>query len=144
MTIEASEKKIIALMGLFIFAVIVNESSNYLIEIVPPPQLAPVDLFSVLHAFTAAGFAFFAVMLAGEGSGKKGNIFICIIFLVVAWEVIENTILKGTPISGGESLLNSGADIIIGMAMSGMVLFRDRFRLKPKNNNIKMPRSNFS
>ncbi|MFA6097674.1 MAG: hypothetical protein WC788_08705 [Candidatus Paceibacterota bacterium] len=143
MTIEASEKKIIAIMGFIVFAVIVNESSNYLIEMVPPPQLAPVDLFSILHAFAAGGFAFFAVMLADEGSGTKRNIYFLIIFLVVAWEVVENTVLKGTPISGGESLLNSGADIIIGMAMSGMVLFGDRFRLKPKNN-IKMPRSNFS
>lgn len=132
MAIKTSEKKIIALMGFIVFSVIVNSLSNYLIEVVPPPQTAPLDLFSLLHAFTAAGFAFFAVTLTDKGSRTKWNIFLFIIFLVVAWEVIENTMLQETPISGGESLLNSGADVVIGMAISGAMLFNDRFRIKPK------------
>ena len=132
MVIKTSEKKIIALMGLIVFAVMVDSLSNYLIEIVPPPQLIAIDLFSFLHAFTAAGFAFFAVMLTDEGLKTKRNIFFFIIFLVIAWEVIENTILKGMPISGGESLLNSAVDIVIGILMSATVLFRDRFWIKTK------------
>jgi len=103
-------------------------------KIVPSPQLAPIDLFSFLHAFTAAGFAFFAVTLTNSKMETKKNIFTFIIFLVLAWEVIENTILKGTPISGGESLLNSAMDIVIGVMMSGVVLYRDGFGQIEKQN----------
>lgn len=134
-------KKIVVLMGFVIFAVIVNELSNYLIGIVPPPQLAPIDMFSYLHAFTVAGLAFFGVALTDDKLRTKRNIFLFIIFLVVAWEVVENTVLRGMPISGGESLANSCADIVIGIAMSGGV-FLNRFGIRPKNN-IDVPRSKF-
>lgn len=137
-----NKKKIIAFAGLVAFGMFVSKASDYLIEMVPPPQLAPIDLFSFLHAFTTAGFAFFAVILAGKKGKMKKYILMGTIFLVLAWEVVENTILAGTPLAGGESLLNSGADIVIGILMSGSVLYGDRIGLK--KNDMRHPRSNFS
>lgn len=131
-------------ISFIVFLLIVIGSSIYLIGIVPAPNTQIVDCYSAVHAFAAAGFAFFILISTPNNATLRKYAFFSLLALIFIWEIIENTALRKTALSGYESLGNIGMDILIGTLSMGIVFSTQNKTLYSKSKNKKNPRTNLS
>lgn len=124
-------------ISFIIFLLILSGSSDYLIGVVPAPNKEVIDLYSVVHAFGAGGFAFFILISMPHNVRLRKYAFFSLLTLIFLWEIIENTVLRETALAGQESLGNIGMDILIGILSVGIVFSTQNefFYSKPKKRN---------
>ncbi len=123
----------------FLIFLIVILLANYLLTlsgIVAIPNIAALDYYSIIHALSTGGTAFFILAYTYDNI-KLRKIALSLLFAsIIIWEIIENTLLRGTRFSGQESLANSGMDILIGViSMAAIIYFYTRNERRRKSDS---------